>query len=597
MKSQTESARWLQSLGLKGTRALWTVCVAVLLLGTLVSPVSAQSSSGRQSGRAKQKAAELEYDRATLVILAPLGPVTADLRISVGRQPYRRWIGTFLAKKLDTDGNQMLTVTELGGVTGRLLGMLQVNSPRQIVTAVSGNAEATEIGNREFAAWVRNSLPASFFVRAEPRAPEEAVRVTQLIDEDGDGAVSLEELAEANHLLRFRDLDDDETFSVTELIPFRDPRTQDASLSTETANLPFLEVVDAESAIRAANMLVSRYGNGTTIPAASLRLPEAQLRKAVSGLPEQSGAVGDSAAVEGSLPNEISVEQLVRYLKSDVQHLVFNVQLSDQANLSRIEVIPADNTDFVEVSSDDKSTARVLFDRLPLTIVARGGGANSRAYAEGFLGQNFIMSDGDKNQYLSEAEFGAFSSSLSRAGVQADFATVDQDHDGMVTRNEVFGFAARDMIATASRIEVSVRQEGRTLFSMLDENGDRRLTQREIRSGELRLKEADLNQDNKFADTELGTEYTLTIGLGQSDLRREVRSGAMQMQGRMQNPDAIVPETSMLSGPEWFRRMDRNRDGDVSPREFIGTTNAFQKVDQNSDGLISAEEAAAQSPP
>ncbi len=65
--------------------------------------------------------------------------------------------------------------------------MLQVNSPRQIVTVVSGNAEATEIGNREFAAWVRNSLPASFFVRAEPRAPEEAVRVTQLIDEDGDG--------------------------------------------------------------------------------------------------------------------------------------------------------------------------------------------------------------------------------------------------------------------------------------------------------------------------------------------------------------------------------------------------------------------------
>ncbi len=59
MKSQPESARWPLSLRLRGKRVLWTVCVGVLLLATAFSPVSAQSSSSRQSGGAKQKAAEL----------------------------------------------------------------------------------------------------------------------------------------------------------------------------------------------------------------------------------------------------------------------------------------------------------------------------------------------------------------------------------------------------------------------------------------------------------------------------------------------------------------------------------------------------------
>lgn len=589
MNSEINSASNRWQLSPSGFR----VALAFLLVFSIISagfPRAEAQDPDRKSEAevrprgGKSTTAEPEFDRATLVILAPLGPVSADLRISVGRQPYRRWIGTFLAKKLDADSNQKLTVDEIKGVTGRLLGLLQVNSAKQIVTAVSGDSQVEEVGNREFAAWVQKTLPSAFFVRAEPRAPEEAVRVSNLIDEDGDGAVSISELSKAQHLLRFRDLDDDQAFSVTELIPFRDPRTQDASLSTETASLPFLEVIDNESAVRAATLIAARYGNGTSVPASVLRLSNGQLQQAFRDSSETASSDQQS---------EVNIEQLSKYLQSEVYHLVMNVQLSDQANLSRIEVAPVEQADFMEVRSIDKATTKILFDRLPLTIVARGGGANSRAYTQGFLGQNFIMSDTDKNQYLNEAEFAAFSSSLSRSGVEADFAAVDIDQDKMVTRNEVFGFAARDMIATASRIEVSVRQEGRTLFSMLDQNSDRRLTQREILSGEVRLKEADLNQDNKFADTELGTEYTLTIGLGQSDLRREVRSGAMQMQGRMQTSDAYVPDTSSLSGPEWFRRMDRNRDGDVSTREFVGTNEAFRKVDTNADGLIDPSEADA----
>jgi hypothetical protein len=37
--------------------------------------------------------------------------------------------------------------------------------------------------------------------------------------------------------------------------------------------------------------------------------------------------------------------------------------------------------------------------------------------------------------------------------------------------------------------------------------------------------------------------------------------------------------------------MDRNQDGDVSPREFPGTAQQFVQIDSDGDKLISADEA------
>ena len=160
----------------------------------------------------------------------------------------------------------------------------------------------------------------------------------------------------------------------------------------------------------------------------------------------------------------------------------------------------------------------------------------------------------------------------------------------MVTRDEIFSFAKRDQMASASRVEVSVGQDGKTLFGLLDRNGDRRLSVREIRSGSDTLKDYDFNKDNKFADSELGTEFVLAISLGRPEFRRN--SGQSEMMAmQMRTGDAILPGRDALEGPEWFRRMDRNQDGDVSPREFPGTAEQFIQLDVDADKLISAEEA------
>jgi Ca2+-binding EF-hand superfamily protein len=53
-------------------------------------------------------------------------------------------------------------------------------------------------------------------------------------------------------------------------------------------------------------------------------------------------------------------------------------------------------------------------------------------------------------------------------------------------------------------------------------------------------------------------------------------------------------EAAKNSGPpEWFTRMDRNGDGDLTLKEFLGDKEQFQSLDSNQDGFIEPKEAQA----
>jgi len=233
----------------------------------------------------------------------------------------------------------------------------------------------------------------------------------------------------------------------------------------------------------------------------------------------------------------------------------------------------------------------LIVDGLKMSLVARGGGANNRMVTRGYLGQEFSVLDADRSQSLDEMEFEGLKLALQRAGAEVEFQQIDTDQDLQMTRQELFGYADREQAAVLSRLEMMVEQSGRTMFSLLDSNSDRRLTRREILQSGDRLKEYDLNADGAYSDVELGTEYVLTIGLGRSELGRT--QGGAQMAGmEMLNAgDAILPGRGGLAGPAWFQLMDRNQDGDVSRREFPGTTEQFSQLDLDQDGLMSVEEA------
>jgi Ca2+-binding EF-hand superfamily protein len=63
-------------------------------------------------------------------------------------------------------------------------------------------------------------------------------------------------------------------------------------------------------------------------------------------------------------------------------------------------------------------------------------------------------------------------------------------------------------------------------------------------------------------------------------------------------PISVTASTAKASstGPTWFRKMDRNNDGDLSPHEFVGSLEAFSKLDTDHDGLIDRQEAESAKP-
>src|SRR5206468_10383009 len=49
--------------------------------------------------------------------------------------------------------------------------------------------------------------------------------------------------------------------------------------------------------------------------------------------------------------------------------------------------------------------------------------------------------------------------------------------------------------------------------------------------------------------------------------------------------DRVPQQPGTASGPLWFRKMDRNGDGDIPRREWLGSKEDFDKIDANGDGF------------
>ena len=198
----------------------------------------------------------------------------------------------------------------------------------------------------------------------------------------------------------------------------------------------------------------------------------------------------------------------------------------------------------------------------------------------------FTNADQDNNGYLdaNEARNNPFFGGL--------FQAMDADGDGKLYLKEILAYveSTKELQTKAqnSFAALSWSDQGKGLFDLLDRNNDGRLGVRELRrAGEL-LDTLDQDKDGHLATTEVPRRYELRArrGNGFSGGIGPARSVAVFAGGR---EEALLPENR--TGPLWFRKMDRNRDGDVSLREFLGSAELFRKIDADNDGLINAVEA------
>src|SRR5262249_50869651 len=161
----------------------------------------------------------------------------------------------------------------------------------------------------------------------------------------------------------------------------------------------------------------------------------------------------------------------------------------------------------------------------------------------------------------------------------------DRNGDGKLTEKELNAFfEAIDDGANAS-VSLSVADHGAGLFELIDANRDGRLSVRELRTAWERIAPWDKAQAGTIGRDQIPRQYSLTVRQGVTDDARFRRAAIRQ--GGMRGPQSA----NSGRGPLWFRKMDRNGDGDVSMREWMGSMEDFKKIDTDGDGLISAEEA------
>jgi Ca2+-binding EF-hand superfamily protein len=153
----------------------------------------------------------------------------------------------------------------------------------------------------------------------------------------------------------------------------------------------------------------------------------------------------------------------------------------------------------------------------------------------------------------------------------------DRNGDNRLSLAELQAYLDLAELGVRAQVQVTVTDRDRNPFHFLDSDGDGRLSYREQVSA----------PDLLGGQTEirgLPRQFDLTFG------GPEVRSWGGVAIPAVKRPS--VRSVKVSDAPAWFRAMDRNGDGVISPREWIGPPERFRELDLDGDGVISPAEAA-----
>jgi Ca2+-binding EF-hand superfamily protein len=378
------------------------------------------------------------------------------------------------------------------------------------------------------------------------------------LDRDHDGKLSRRELLDAERVLAKLDVNGDELITVNELTP--GSRETGLTLRRGPAHgpasggLPFLLIQPGQPAGEFTRALVARYdrdGDKKLTPA------ELGLEKPLFDRLDRNR---DGLLDEG---------ELARFpeLPPDLE-LVIALEPSAR---DPVPLAPPRKGVSVRQARHGRLLIPVADSQIELERV-RGGPPGRTAFRAQAL-EMFRSLDANKDGFVDEKE--AFRPPFTFVGY---LRLADRDGDGKVSRKEFAAFLDLQEKVHATTTYLTVVDRGRTLFGFIDGDHDNRLSPRELRTAWARLAPWCRGRGAITPD-DIPQQFQVVLSHGQPF----VTQSAFGL-----GPSGPVKRTR---GPLWFRKMDRNNDGDVSRSEFLGTDEQFRAIDADGDGLIDAEEA------
>jgi Ca2+-binding EF-hand superfamily protein len=427
----------------------------------------------------------------------------------------------------------------------------------------------------EFLAYYRRSGAGPVYLaqgfQQGPAADVLTEALFRTLDTNHDGRLSRAEAAAAADVLHAFDQDDDETITAPELFPggVQPFAVRQAGVAQPLPQLPLMLAAKEEAPrrltqrMRVAREVLGRYDKDRN----------QKLSRDEFGLPPE-----EFKALDANKDGELDVLELLRWviLRPDAE-AVFHLVLppGDTPAGAVLEAVGA--TGAALRRSGDNVLALAVEDGQINLVCTPTRRPTRPAVARQFFRQQLMMLDTEGRGFVTRKQLASPQGGTLRPLL--DFA--DRDEDGRLTRQELDDLADLLAAAPAARASVTFTPGGRGLFQILDADHDGRLSVRELRAAWGRLAPYDRAGEGRVSRRDIPQQFYLVLSQGEPNYTYAQPAGAFPRPAVARAP----------RGPLWFRRMDRNGDGDVSPREFLGPPAAFRKLDADGDGLISVEEA------
>ena len=507
-----------------------------------------------------EELAQARGEPQRLLVFTSEGPLRVDVRLWIDGQPFHAALEALIDHVLtlaDSDGDGTATWKELAehpDLRGGQLGNLSFEDPRE-------RSRLVNLYDTNRNGWVdRDEVPRlvsrnrgksqAFSIRptsfAAPRSRADSPLRLRL-DADGDGLISAAEMASAEERLWQRDLDDDEMVAFHEL---QEPSTA-MGMDESRSRRRFFG--------RPAAFTLDEHTTWGDVLAAledeTALLAELDTDVSGSLSREELGALAHRPAL-------LQIEIRFGQRKADKSRLLLR-----PTNLEPGHSQHAEQEVAVELGTDQ------------LVFRVRDG-VNSEAITTEATNLLSIY-DGDRNNYLAPDE-------LPDEFPDLNFAAADKDGDEKLFVEEVETFLANRNWIQRCQVRMQGLEGEDPLLRVVDTNGDRRISAREMAGLEANLGTLDRNASGSVEYDELPAAIVFEFFRGNDDENNL-------------SPVNFVATTRILpvaspSAPAWFTGMDYNNDGDISPREFLGTPRQFVQLDTNDDGFLSPQEAATASP-
>ncbi|MEW4562020.1 hypothetical protein AB1K70_05810 [Bremerella sp. JC770] len=506
-----------------------------------------------------------------LILVTAAGPSLVRLKVAVDRTPVTEaWEKAFaeIHYFFDRDGNGSLDRQE---VSGRLLsdfvmrqwawGQFTPTSGRTPQWDAIDQDRSGEVSVEELSGYYRSrGLGRGVITIGYPawtlQLTEALVRI---VDTDSDGTTTRQEWENIGHLLKQHDANGDDLIGPGELVL---QAVYPGASGSILLNPTSLDRYDSEQFQRLPALVPEPSDISPVWPKELLRRLDANGNLALS-LSESGMDSQLFTKLDGNHDQALSISEIAHW--------------RDLADAKPITVAFSDNTAIVSVAdqADGMPEAnlpyRLLKDGLQLSLMSSPGNARGEQIAaEKRLSAQFDSIDADKDGRATSEEI-ANSNLLEFARMKT---IADRDGDGVLVREEFDAWINCHQAVAEAHVFVTILSYGQGLFELLDRDRNGGLSSSELLAAPSILEEADaLDVNGTLATSQLPHQLHVVVSRGM--------------------PARLLSGTTTRA-PDWFAAMDRNQDGSISRKEFLGSEEQFTRLDKDGSRSISVLEADCQ---